>query len=211
MLGANDGIVSTASLMLGVAASAAPASTIAIAGVSALVAGAASMAAGEYVSVSTQSDAERADTEREKEELRTEPSAEKDELVRIYQARGLTPELAKEVADQLMKFDALGAHLRDELGMTEQSEAHPLQAAAASALAFSAGAAIPLVVSLLMPASLRQGALFGSTLICLAGLGALGAKLGGAPWVRASVRVTLGGAAAMALTWAVGHFAGVAL
>jgi vacuolar iron transporter family protein len=210
VLGANDGIVSTASLMLGVAASTTDTRTIALAGIAGLVAGAASMATGEYVSVSSQRDAESADVAREQQEQVTKPLAEFDELKAIYLRRGLDEPLAQQVAERLMQIDPLGAHLRDELGFSEQFMARPLQAALVSALSFASGAALPLLALLVTPAPYLSGALAGSALILLAGLGALGGKLGGAsPW-RALVRVSIGGSLAMAGTMLIGKLAGVA-
>jgi len=209
VLGANDGIVSTASLVVGVAAAGASSDNVLIAGVAGLVAGAMSMAAGEYVSVSSQADTERADLGREHEELASEPEHEHAEMTAIYVERGLDAELAAEVATQLMAHDALGAHARDELGISEISAARPVQAALASAATFAMGAALPLLVVLLTPASAMMWAVSGSSLVFLALLGALGASAGGAPLVSAAARVTFWGALAMALTAAVGALFGV--
>lgn len=211
VLGANDGIVSTASLILGVAAAGADSKALLVAGVAGLVAGAMSMAAGEYVSVSSQADTERADLARETGELAAVPEQEHAELADIYVKRGLDPALAATVAIQLMERDALGAHARDELGISEVSTAHPLQAAFASAGTFSVGAALPLVVVLLMPASLLMWVLPVSSLVFLALLGSLAAKAGGALVLKAASRVTFWGALAMVLTAGVGTLFGVAL
>jgi len=210
VLGANDGIVSTASLVLGVASSGAGPQAVLVAGVAGLVAGALSMAAGEYVSVSSQSDTERADLAREREELATAPEQEQAELAAIYVRRGLEPELATTVAAQLMRHDALGAHARDELGISKTMEARPVQAAFASAGTFSTGAALPLLIVLLLPASTFMWAVPASSLLFLALLGSLAAKTGGAPMKVAAARVTFWGALAMALTAGVGALFGVA-
>lgn len=211
VLGANDGIVSTASLVLGVAAAGADSKAVLVAGVAGLVAGAMSMAAGEYVSVSSQSDTERADLARESGELASEPEQEQAELAEVYVRRGLDPELASTVAIQLMKHDALGAHARDELGISEVSTARPIQAAFASAGTFSVGASLPLLVVLLLPASSLMWTVPGSSLLFLALLGSLAAKTGGAPVLVAASRVTFWGALAMALTAGVGALFGVAI
>ncbi|MDX6726620.1 MAG: vacuolar iron transporter family protein [Baekduia sp.] len=210
MLGANDGIVSTASLVLGVAASGASASAILTAGIAGLVAGALSMAAGEYVSVSSQRDAEQADIRLEQRELRTDPPGELRELAEIYERRGLPPDLAAEVARALTSGDALQAHLRDELGLSEDRLARPLQAAWASALSFSTGAALPLLAVALVPSAARIVATVAVTLIALGLLGDLGARLGGAPRRRATIRVVSWGAIAMAITAAIGALVGAA-
>ncbi|MCL4747382.1 MAG: VIT family protein [Burkholderiaceae bacterium] len=209
VLGANDGIVSTASLVLGVAAAGASSSSIMVAGVAGLVAGAMSMAAGEYVSVSSQSDTERADLERERQELLADPEHEQEELATIYVDRGLDAELASSVATQLMRHDALGAHARDELGIFESSTARPMQAALASAGTFATGAALPLLVVLSFPANQLKWAVAGSSLLFLALLGSLAARAGGASVLTAAVRVTFWGALAMALTAGVGALFGV--
>ena len=209
VLGANDGIVSTASLIVGVAAAAASRHSILVAGLAGLCAGAMSMAAGEYVSVSSQADTEKADLQREKEELAKNPRAEHAELANIYIARGLDPQLAKEVAAQLMAKDALAAHARDELGISEMVSARPVQAAMASAATFTAGAAMPLVAVLVFPVHQLVWAVSGSSLLFLALLGFLGAHAGGAPPGRAVLRVTIWGALAMAITAAVGALFGV--
>ena len=208
VLGANDGIVSTASLVAGVAASNAPRAGIWIAGVAGLVAGAMSMAAGEYVSVSSQADTEEADLARERRELETEPGAEHEELAGIYQARGLSPELADQVARALAAHDVLGAHARDELGLTETSQARPLQAALASAGAFSVGALPPVVLVLLLPLAQVTLSVAVVTLLLLLALGALAAHLGGAPKLRGAMRVGFWGAAAMGVTSLVGKLFG---
>jgi VIT1/CCC1 family predicted Fe2+/Mn2+ transporter len=210
VLGANDGIVSTASLVLGVAAAGADAQAILVAGVAGLVAGAMSMAAGEYVSVSSQSDTEQADLAREREELATDPDHEHAELTAIYVQRGLDHALATEVATQLMRHDALGAHARDELGISDTLAARPVQAALASAATFAVGAVLPLLVVLLAPASAILWAVAGSSLLFLALLGALSGRAGGAPMGTAAWRVTFWGALAMALTAGVGALFGVA-
>jgi len=204
VLGANDGIVSTASLVLGVAAAGASSKNILIAGVAGLVAGAMSMAAGEYVSVSSQSDTESADLERERKELADDPRHEREELSAIYVKRGLDAELAAEVSAQLMRHDALGAHARDELGISEIMTARPVQAAFASAGTFTVGAALPLLVVLLVPASALVWTVSLSSLLFLALLGSLGARVGGASMTTAAIRVTFWGALAMALTSGVG-------
>jgi VIT1/CCC1 family predicted Fe2+/Mn2+ transporter len=208
VLGANDGIVSTASLVLGVAASGASASAIVTAGIAGLVAGALSMAAGEYVSVSSQRDAERADISLEARELRGDPAGELRELAGIYEQRGLPPALAAEVAEALTRQDALAAHSRDELGLSEERLAQPLQAAWASALSFSAGAALPLLVIGVAPSGVREAATVLATIVALAVSGDLGARLGGAPRLRATVRVVVWGAVAMAVTAGIGALVG---
>ena len=211
VLGANDGIVSTASLIVGVAAANAAASNVLVAGVAGLVAGAMSMAAGEYVSVSSQSDTEQADLSREKGELATQPDFERRELADIYVKRGLEPTLALQVADQLMAKDALGAHARDELGISEVTTARPIQAALTSAAAFSVGAAMPLAMVLVSPVAWLAAAVSVASLLFLAVLGAIGAKAGGANVLRATVRVTFWGALAMALTAGIGAVVGTAI
>jgi VIT1/CCC1 family predicted Fe2+/Mn2+ transporter len=210
VLGANDGIVSTASLILGVAAAGAAQPAIVVAGVAGLVAGAMSMAAGEYVSVSSQSDAERADLARERRELAASPDHEHEELKQIYVHRGLDGELASRVATQLMAHDALGAHARDELGISEFTTARPLQAAFASAATFAAGAALPLLLVVLLPAKALLWSVSLGSLLFLAILGSLGARAGGAPLALAAARVTFWGALAMGLTTAIGALFGVA-
>jgi VIT1/CCC1 family predicted Fe2+/Mn2+ transporter len=204
VLGANDGIVSTASLIVGVAAAATTKNEILIAGVAGLVAGAMSMAAGEYVSVSSQADTEAADIARETRELRDEPEAEMAELIGIYEARGLDTALATEVAKQLMSRDALSTHLRDELGISEVTSARPVQAALTSAATFAAGAALPLLVAALAASVYLVPAVVAATLVALAGLGTLGAQAGGARVLPAAGRVTFWGALAMAVTAIIG-------
>lgn len=208
VLGANDGIVSTASLMLGVAAAEAQRASVLTAGVAGLAAGALSMAAGEYVSVSSQADTERADLERERRELEADEDKEHAELAGIYVHRGLDPRLAREVARQLMAHDALGAHARDELGITSVLGARPVQAALSSAATFALGAALPLAILALVPMSLAIPVVGGSSLVCLALLGGLSARVGGAPVRAATLRVTFWGALAMALTAAIGALFG---
>ncbi|MDO8456676.1 MAG: VIT family protein [Burkholderiaceae bacterium] len=210
VMGANDGIVSTASLVLGVAAAGATSKSILITGVAGLVAGAMSMAAGEYVSVSSQSDTENADLNRERIELATDPVHEHAELSAIYVGRGLDNTLAAKVATQLMAHDALGAHSRDELGISDTTTARPVQAALASAATFSVGAALPLLVVLLVPVSLLMWTVSASSLLFLMFLGALAGYTGGSSVLKASVRVTFWGALAMALTAGVGALFGVA-
>ena len=209
VLGANDGIVSTSSLIIGVAAANAAQSDVILAGLAGLVAGAMSMAAGEYVSVSSQSDTENADLELERKSLAENVESEREELANIYEARGLTPELASQVAEQLMLHDALGAHARDEIGISEGREARPIQAAISSAATFTIGALLPLLVAWLVPPS--QLIIFVAllSLVFLAVLGGVAARAGGAPIPRASVRVTFWGALAMALTAGVGHLFGI--
>jgi VIT1/CCC1 family predicted Fe2+/Mn2+ transporter len=209
VLGANDGIVSTASLIVGVAAAGSSKSAILIAGGAGLVAGALSMAAGEYVSVSSQSDTEKADLAREAEELATNPEAEHHELAGIYIGRGLTPDLAVQVATQLMARDALGAHARDELGISEITTARPIQAAWTSAASFAVGAAAPLLVVGLTPSSLTLPLVSATSLIFLAGLGAAGARAGGAGLLRPVARVVFWGAAALAVTAGIGTVFGI--
>jgi VIT1/CCC1 family predicted Fe2+/Mn2+ transporter len=211
VLGSDDAIVSTASLMIGVTASAASKTTILVAGVAGLVAGAMSMAVGEYVSVSSQRDAERADIDREKRELASDPAAELKELATIYVKRGLDPELAREVAEQLSAHDRLGAHLRDELGIQPSSRARPLQAACISAVSFGLFALVPILALLVSPAALRVPVIAVLSLSSLSALGALGARLGGAPMGRAVLRVTVGGGFAMLVTAAIGRLVGAAV
>jgi vacuolar iron transporter family protein len=208
VLGANDGIVSTASLVVGVAAAQTAHSGVLVAGVAGLVAGAMSMAAGEYVSVSSQSDTEKADLARERKELETDWAAEHAELTNIYVNRGLEPQLAGQVAEQLMAKDALTAHARDELGLSEIHTARPIQAAMASAATFSVGAALPLLVTLISPFSKVIPFVVGSSLVFLALMGGLAAWMGGAKLVVGAVRVTFWGALAMGLTAAVGALFG---
>jgi vacuolar iron transporter family protein len=210
VLGANDGIVSMASLVLGVAAAGVEPKAILITGVAGLVAGAMSMAAGEYVSVSSQSDTERADLDKERLELATQPDHEHAELAAIYVTRGLDAGTAKTVATQLMAHDALGAHSRDELGISDTTSAKPVQAAMASAMTFAVGAALPLLVVLLAPAAMLNVAVAASSLVFLAALGSLAARAGGSSVMTAALRVTFWGALAMALTFGVGALFGVA-
>ncbi|HEX6965506.1 MAG TPA: VIT family protein [Gemmatimonadaceae bacterium] len=208
VLGANDGLISTASLAVGVAAAGTGRSAVVLAATAGLVAGAMSMAAGEYVSVSSQADTERADLAREREELARYPQAEHAELAGIYVERGLTPTLADEVARQLMAKDALAVHAREELGLSEVTAARPLQAAFASALSFASGAAVPVLLSVLAPMSVLTIALIVATLVLLAVLGAIAARLGGASIIRGTIRVAFWGALAMALTALVGRLFG---
>jgi VIT1/CCC1 family predicted Fe2+/Mn2+ transporter len=211
VLGANDGIVSTASLIVGVAAAAATKGDVLLAGTAGLVAGAMSMAAGEYVSVSSQSDTERADLARETAELHANPAAEEDELAAIYVKRGLDRELARRVARELMTKDALTAHARDELGISEITKARPIQAAITSALTFSAGAAMPLMAVLVSPTHYVVTCVAVSSLLYLALLGAIGARAGGAAIIKATIRVTFWGAFAMAVTAGIGLLIGKAV
>ena len=204
VLGANDGVLSTASLILGVATATHSHGSILIAGVSGLVAGALSMAAGEYVSVSSQADVEKADLARERKELATDKDAELKELTGIYVQRGLARDLAAQVAQQLTAKDALAAHARDELGITEESTARPLQAASASAASFSVGAAVPILASMIAPINIVVASVYISSLLVLAGLGALGARAGGAPLLPATLRVTFWGIVAMAVSAGIG-------
>ena len=204
VLGANDGILSTASIILGVASAAGNHSNILLAGVSGLVAGAMSMAAGEYVSVSSQADSERADIDRERRELAHDPRAETDELAQIYVKRGLEGPLAMQVAEQLMRNDALGAHTRDELGISDEMSAKPILAALASAASFAIGGALPLLVAAIMSEKLTLEAVPAASLLALAVLGALGASAGGANILKATMRVTFWGALAMGVTAGIG-------
>jgi vacuolar iron transporter family protein len=204
VLGANDGILSTASLILGVAGSGASRQAVITAGVAALVAGALSMAAGEYVSVSSQRDTENADVSLERRELEQHPDAELHELAAIYEQRGLTPALAAQVAQALTERDPLAAHVRDELGLEDDRRARPLQAAGSSALAFSCGAILPLLAAVIFSGGVRTITTVVVTLIALAGLGFTGARLGGAHPLRATLRVTVWGAIAMAVTYGIG-------
>jgi VIT1/CCC1 family predicted Fe2+/Mn2+ transporter len=209
VLGANDGIVSTASLIVGVAASGATKGNIIVAGVAGLVGGAMSMAAGEYVSVSSQSDAEHADLAREKDELATDPRFELQELTNIYVARGLDPALAGQVAKQLMAKDALAAHARDELGISETTTARPIQAAMASASSFAVGAILPMVTVALTPVGAVIPVMFVSSLFFLAALGAVGARTGGAQILKPVIRVVFWGAVALAVTAGIGALFGI--
>lgn len=211
VLGANDGLISTASLVVGVAAASADRGPIVIAATAGLVAGALSMAAGEYVSVSSQADTEGADMAREREELATQPAHELEELTTIYEQRGLARPLAEEVAKALTAHDAFGAHLRDELGLHPGAEARPIQAALASAVAFAVGAAPPVVLATLMPLAAISTTVAASTLVFLVGLGALAARLGGAPILRGAARVAFWGAVAMGVTALVGKVFGTAV
>ena len=208
VLGANDGIVSTASLILGVAATGATGNQVLIAGTAGLVAGAMSMAAGEYVSGKSQADTEEADLSRERRELATDDKSERAELAAIYVSRGLDPDLARKVSDQLMAHDALGAHARDELGISELQRARPVVAAAASAATFAVGAVLPLLIVLLVPASALTGVVVVTSLVSLGALGALAARVGGASAGIGALRVTFWGAFAMALTYGVGALFG---
>jgi len=210
VLGADDGLVSTASLIIGVAAASAPRGTVLVAGLAGLVAGAMSMAAGEYVSVSSQRDAERADVDLERRELAADPAAELDELTDIYTRRGLDRGLAAAVASRLSEVDPLGAHLRDELGFSDAARARPVQAGVVSAASFAVGAAAPLLAVLLAPAEARIVVTAVATLILLAVLGAIGGRLGGAPTMPAALRVAVGGGLAMAATALIGGLVGVA-
>ena len=211
VLGANDGILSTASLVLGVAAAHGSHGALLTAGVAGLVAGAMSMAAGEYVSVHSQADAEKADLAVERAELKTQDRAEHDELAAIYVGRGLEPALARQVADQLMAHDALDAHARDELGLSKTTMAKPIQAALASAASYAVGAAVPVLTILIAPRPIIAPIVAGASLISLAALGALAAKVGGANVVTGAVRVTFWGALAMGVTSAVGALFGAAI
>jgi len=204
VLGANDGIVSTASLVVGVAASSAGHGQVLTAGVAGLVAGAMSMAAGEYVSVSSQADTEKADLDRERRELEQDEPLERRELAGIYMQRGLDAELARRVAEQLMAHDALGAHARDELGLSEVHAARPIQAALASAATFASGAALPLILAVLVPQRATVPAVALGSLLCLSALGGMAARAGGANLLVGTVRVTFWGALAMAATAVVG-------
>lgn len=208
VLGANDGIISTASLILGVASAAAPQSNVLLTGVAGLVAGAMSMAAGEYVSVSSQSDTEHADLAREKAELQSDPEFEKEELAQIYASRGVETGLARQVADQLMARDALSAHAKDELGISEVTTARPVQAALASAATFSVGAAAPLALVLVSPSNWLLSSVSVGSLVFLAMLGMTGAKAGGADILKPTIRVTFWGALAMAVTAGIGAIFG---
>jgi len=210
VLGANDGLTSTASLVLGVAAAHATHGNVMVAGVAGLVAGAMSMAAGEYVSVHSQADTEQADLKLERAELKTDDAGERKELAAIYVARGLDPELAKQVARQLMAHDALGAHARDELGISASFTARPIQAALASAASFLAGAALPLAVTAIAPVAGLIPLVSGSSLLFLALLGGLAARAGGAGVLLGAIRVTFWGALAMAVTASVGALFGTA-
>lgn len=211
VLGSNDAIVSTAGLMMGVAATEAATTAILVAGIAGLCAGAMSMAVGEFVSVSSQRDAELADIAIERQELTDAPEAELAELAGIYRERGLDKDLAMTVAKQLSERDRLGAHLRDELGIDDEKRAQPLQAAWISAVSFAVFAMVPILALVVAPASLRMETIAGVTLASLAGLGALGGKLGGAPMGRASLRVTFGGALALGVTFLIGRIVGLSV
>ena len=211
VLGANDGLISTASLIVGVAAASTARHEILVAGVAGLVAGAASMAAGEYVSVSSQADTERADMARERKELAEEPEAELKELATIYEQRGVEPALARKVAEQMMAKDAFAAHVRDELGLADHVVARPVQAALASAATFAAGAAFPLVVSMVAPADAITWTVSVACILGLAALGAVGARAGGASMLKASFRVVFWGAVALLSTAAIGSLVGRAV
>lgn len=211
VLGANDGIISTASLMVGVAAASTSASEVIVAGIAGLVAGAMSMAAGEYVSVSSQADTENADLARERRELAEQPEAELDELAQIYVDRGVEPTLARQVAQQMMAQDAFAAHARDELGLSEHVVARPVQAALTSAVTFAVGAALPLAIAILAPPTWTASAVSGGSLAGLAVLGALGARAGGAPVLKPTARVTFWGAFAMVATAVIGSLVGHAV
>ena len=208
VLGANDGIITTASLVLGVATAHGTHSSVLVAGIAGLVAGAMSMAAGEYVSVHSQADTEKADLKRERAELRADEKGEQRELAKIYVGRGLDPSLANQVADQLMAHDAIGAHARDELGITETLSPHPIQAAFASAASFAVGAAMPLVVTVFVPGTSMIAAVTGASLLFLVLLGALAARVGGAPMVPSTLRITFWGALAMGITAGIGALVG---
>lgn len=211
VLGANDGIISTASLVVGVAAASAAGGEALVAGTAGLVAGAMSMAAGEYVSVSSQADTEAADLARERRELAEQPKAELAELAAIYAARGVDKDLALKVAQQMMAKDAFAAHVRDELGLSEHLVARPVQAALTSAFTFAAGAALPLALTAAAPAGHIPAVVSAGSLVCLALLGAVGAKAGGAAMLKPTIRVTFWGAFAMAATWAIGALIGHAV
>ena len=211
VLGANDGLISTSSLVVGVAAANVGTTATIMAALAGLVGGALSMGAGEFVSVSSQADSENADLARERHELATTPEAEHRELAGIYVQRGLTPKLADEVATQLAEHDALAAHARDELGITEHTRAQPLLAAASSTVSFACGAALPLALVMLVAADRLTWVVFGSALVLLMVLGAIGARLGGAPWVRAALRVAFWGIVAMGATTLIGHLFGVSV
>lgn len=211
VLGANDGTISTASLIIGVAAAGASQSAILLTGVAGMVAGAMSMAAGEYVSVQSQADTEKADLAREKRELETDPEFELEELADIYVGRGLDKALAMKVAEQLTAHDALGAHARDELGITETLRARPIQAAISSAISFIAGAIIPVAASLLAPSGRIPEILSATVLVALILLGGTAAYAGGAPFVKGALRVAFWGALAMGLTAVAGRLFGTAL
>jgi len=211
ILGANDGIISTGSLIVGVAAAASSSSQVLVSGSAALIAGAMSMAAGEYVSVSSQADTEKADIERERRELKEQPEMEHRELARIYEKRGLDSDLARQVADQLMDKDALEAHAQDELGISEVATARPVRAALASAASFTAGAAAPLVAVIVAPLAYMVPAVSAACLVYLAALGVVGARVGGASPLRAAARIAFWGALALAVTAGIGSLLGTAV
>lgn len=211
VLGANDGIISISSLAIGIAAASSTREPITLATVAGLVAGALSMAAGEYVSVSSQTDIEKADIEREKQELKQMPEEELNILAEIYQRRGLKPETAMQVAKELTETDALGAHVRDELGINDISQANPIQAALASGLAFTAGGSLPLVVTMLVPVNIMEYSLYVSTIIFLMILGGISARTGGSSVSKAIIRITLWGTLAMGLSALVGYMFGVSV
>ena len=211
VMGANDGLISTASLRVGVASATSSSAEVLTAGIAGLAAGAMSMAAGEYVSVSSQSDTEQADLARERLELESQPELETAELAQIYESRGVSKDVALQVARELMKHDALGAHARDELGITEISTANPIQAAVTSAITFSVGAVLPVIVTLISPPGLTLYAIFATTLVFLAALGALSAQAGGANILKPTLRVTFWGAFAMGATAIIGALIGKAL
>lgn len=209
VLGANDGIISVSSIAIGVAAASSTRDPVALATVAGLVAGALSMAAGEYVSVSSQTDIEKADIKREAQELKDMPEAEERILAQIYEKRGLQPETAKQVAKEMMEFDPLGSHVRDELGINEISQANPIQAALASGASFTLGAILPLLVTLLAPVESMEFSLYGFSIVFLALMGGLAAKTGGSPIFKAIIRITIWGTLAMGLTALVGSLFGV--
>jgi vacuolar iron transporter family protein len=211
VLGANDGLISTASLVVGVAAANLGTTATFMAALAGLVGGALSMGAGEYVSVSSQADSEHADLARERQELVATPEAEHRELAGIYVQRGLSPPLADQVARELAKHDALGAHARDELGITELTQAQPVLAAVTSTASFALGAAVPLALVKLVPAGVLAQVVFGSSLVLLVALGAIGARLGGAPWLKAALRVAFWGVVAMGATALIGRAFGVSV
>lgn len=209
VLGANDGIISVSSIAIGVAAASSTRDPVALATVAGLVAGALSMAAGEYVSVSSQTDIEKADIKREAQELKDMPEAEERILAQIYEKRGLQPETAKQVAKEMMEFDPLSSHVRDELGINEISQANPIQAALASGASFTLGALLPLLVTLLAPVESMEFSLYGFSIVFLGLLGAIAAKTGGSPVFKAILRISIWGTLAMGLTALVGSFFGV--
>jgi len=211
VLGANDGLISTASLIVGVAAASTSRHEVLVAGIAAVIAGAMSMAAGEYVSVSSQADTEEADKAREQTELREQPAAELEELAKIYEARGVEAALARKVAEQMMAKDAFGAHVRDELGIAPHVVAQPIQAALTSAATFAAGASFPLVIALIAPVAAMAWIVSGACLLGLAALGAIGARAGGAAMIRPTLRVVFWGAVAMGSTAAIGALIGQAV